>query len=182
MVYLLFSMNRNVMAHYAYISENDIAYLGYTKDVSVAEDYAAQFEKKQHQRVVWYTKVSEEYMAWFNNTHVKKDLDRGLPEITRIVSGDGKVEICLSDLDIEYLDEICSEAADEYIDLQYAIENLERYRSKRAKRIVRMLNKFLIDMEEGDTAFQDEMEFLDIAYHYRFLAERIGIFNDPKPF
>lgn len=159
-----------------------VYYLGYCDDEDTAELYAKQF-KYSSEYYVYSVEVTDEFFEVLR-THCTT-----LTEINKTWSPIKKKYFAFSDSEIDYLDELlCDSNGTEFDDLQYAIENLERFCNtpyvkktvKRLKALYKILTEFPDSVDESKFGFKssDEIyENIDTALNHWFIANRVGLFD-----
>lgn len=160
----------------------DVYYLGYCEDEDTAELYAEQFQYGS-EYYVYSVEVSDEFFK------VLQGELKSLTEIAKEWSSVKKTFYAFSDAERDYLDETLMDSnGNEFDDLQYAIENLERFCNtpyvkktvKRLKALFKILTEFPDEVDEKKFGFKspDTMyDNIDLALNRWFVASRIGLFD-----
>lgn len=176
-MYLLVTVSDNLNSFYDDHRHNKITYLGYTDDESVAEQYAKQFRGSIG--TVLYTETS---LRFINQIFHEYKID--IQEILMITSEDEKVSIALTAWEVDHIDEILGDSSmtEEFEDIKFAIDNLDRFTDKRIRRLRKQLKELYKTIVDPDTDEDMELseEYLgsvDLAKQYKFVAQRIGLFE-----
>lgn len=171
-MFLLVTKNEHLHSFYEELEKDGVYYLAYTDDKELAEMYAHQFVTTAYK--VYYIPVSEMLIhyiktKWRLNITPLRELQSGL---------DGEIYV-FSEAEMEQMDEMLSDGADtEFDDIRYCLENLKRFTHKKIRKVYKTLSKFyemMTEMEEEQ--IQEYVDSVDIAEHYHFLADRLGLFG-----
>ena len=158
-----------------------VYYLGYCDDEDTAELYAKQF-KYSPEYYVYSVEVNDQFLEVLK-------ANCPLTEITKYWSPIKKRFFAFSDSETDYLDEVLYDSnATEFDDLQYAIENLERFCQtpyvrktvKRLKALYKILTEFPDTVDESKFGFKSPdtlYDNIDMALNRWFVANRVGLFD-----